>query len=189
MYRISQLAAKFGLSRSTLLYYDQEGLLSPSGRSEAGYRLYSDGDLERLAAIVSFRKAGLSVEETRALLASGEGEQSVIRRRLDAIGEQIRALQAQQHLLARMLRVQSGEELPESVDKETWVAMLRAAGMDDEAMETWHAEFERRAPQAHHSFLLSLGIPEQEARAIREWSAAAGTATPAKPRRNFPRER
>ncbi|QWV93138.1 MerR family transcriptional regulator [Geomonas oryzisoli] len=182
MYRISQLAKKFGLSRSTLLYYDQEGLLSPSGRSDAGYRLYSEGDCERLAAIVSFRKAGLSIEETRALLASGEGEPSVIRRRLAAIGAEIRALKAQQHLLARMLSVQSGGELPESVDKETWVAMLRAAGMDDEAMETWHAEFERRAPQAHHSFLLSLGIPEQEAQVIREWSAAAATRLTEQPR-------
>ncbi|MBJ6801319.1 MerR family transcriptional regulator [Geomonas propionica] len=176
MYRISQLARKFGLSRSTLLYYDQERLLSPSGRSEAGYRLYSETDLERLAAIVSFRKAGLSVEETRAVLESQEGETSVLRKRLAAIGAEIRALQVQQHLLARMLRVQSEGGLPESVDKETWVAMLRAAGMDDKAMETWHAEFERRAPQAHHTFLLGLGIPEQEAQVIREWSAAAAPA-------------
>ncbi|MBJ6751820.1 MerR family transcriptional regulator [Geomonas anaerohicana] len=173
MYRISQLARKFGLCRSTLLYYDQEGLLSPSGRSDAGYRLYSEADLERLAAIVSFRKAGLSVEETRAVLESEEGEASVLRKRLAAIGAEIRALQAQQHLLARMLRVQSEGGLPESVDKETWVAMLRAAGMDDQAMATWHAEFERRAPQAHQAFLLSLGISEQETQVIREWSAAA----------------
>lgn len=175
MYRISQLAQKFGLSRSTLLYYDQEGLLSPSGRSEAGYRLYSDRDLERLAAIASFRKAGLSIEDIRAIMAaSQDGEESVLRRRLAAIGEEIEVLKAQQHLLARMLRVQSGEALPASVDKETWVAMLRAAGMDDQAMETWHAEFERRAPQAHHAFLLTLGISEQEVLVIREWSAAAG---------------
>lgn len=175
MYRISQLAKKFGLSRSALLYYDREGLLSPSGRSEAGYRLYSEGDLERLAAIASFRKAGLSIEDIRAVMAaSGDGEQSVLRRRLVALGEEIKALQAQQHLLARMLRVQSGAALPESVDKETWVAMLRAAGMDDQSMERWHAEFERRAPQAHRAFLLGLGIGEQEVLAIRRWSAAAG---------------
>lgn len=182
MYRITQLASKFGLSRSTLLYYDREGLLSPSGRSEAGYRLYSERDLERLAAIASFRKAGLSIEDIRAIMAAADGEQSVLRKRLDAIGDEIRALQAQQHLLARMLRVQSGEALPESVDKKTWVAMLRAAGMDDRAMETWHAEFERRAPQAHHAFLISLGIDEQEAQAIRSWSAAGGRQEPFQPR-------
>jgi len=39
MFLITELARKHGLSRSTLLYYDRIGLLTPSGRSEAGYRL------------------------------------------------------------------------------------------------------------------------------------------------------
>lgn len=175
MYRITQLARQFGLSRSTLLYYDQIGLLSPSGRSEAGYRLYSTSDRDRLAAIVSFRKAGLSIEEIGGLVATSQGqERTVLQRRLQAIGEEIKALQAQQHLLARMLKVQSRGELPGTVDKKTWVEMLRAAGMDDKAMEQWHAEFERRAPEAHHAFLLSLGITEQEAILIRQNSCAFG---------------
>ena len=172
MYRITQLARQFGLSRSTLLYYDQIGLLSPSGRSEAGYRIYSPGDRERLGAVSSFRKAGLSIEEIRSIMAtSPDAEQAVLQRRLRAIGEEIEALQAQQRLLATMLKVQSGGELPGRVDKETWVEMLRCAGMDDQAMEQWHAEFERRAPQAHYAFLLSLGINEQEAQLIRHRSA------------------
>jgi len=49
MYRIRELAGLFGLSRSTLLYYDRIGLLSPSARSESGYRLYSAADRERFA--------------------------------------------------------------------------------------------------------------------------------------------
>lgn len=172
MYRITQLARQFGLSRSTLLYYDQVGILPPSGRSEAGYRLYSEADRERLAAIASFRKAGLPIEEIRGIMESSpEAERGVLQRRLRAVGGEIEALKAQQHLLARMLKVQSGA-VPDSVDKETWVEMLRAAGMDDRAMEQWHVEFERRAPQAHHAFLLSLGISEQEALLIRQWSAA-----------------
>lgn len=59
------------------------------------------------------------------------------------------------------------------VNKKAWVEMLRVAGMDDMAMERWHAEFERRAPEAHHRFLISLGIDETEAASIRAWSAAA----------------
>lgn len=42
------------------------------------------------------------------------------------------------------------------------------------AMMTWHAEFESRAPEAHHEFLRSLGIPEDEAQHIRERSRAIG---------------
>jgi len=45
--------------------------------------------------------------------------------------------------------------------------MLRAAGMDEDAMAKWHSEFEQRTPGAHHQFLLALGISEDEARLIR----------------------
>ena len=58
-----------------------------------------------------------------------------------------------------------------SVNKEMFVAMLRAAGMDDDAMRKLHTEFERKEPAAHHGFLLSLGIPEKEVLHIRKWSA------------------
>lgn len=168
MYRITQLARQFGLSRSTLLYYDRIGLLSPSGRSESGYRLYSTADRDRLAAIATFRQAGLTIEDIRRITAASEDvSKSVLQRRLCDLGEEIKALQAQQHLLAAMLKVQAGIALPVAVDKQTWVEMLRAVGMDDRGMEQWHAEFERRAPQAHHGFLLSLGIAEQEALLIR----------------------
>jgi DNA-binding transcriptional MerR regulator len=175
MFQITGLARQFGLSRSTLLYYDRIGLLSPSGRSAAGYRLYSSEDRDRLATICGFRQAGLTIEDIRRLLSVEENAgAAVLQRRMREIGEEIRSLQAQQHLIGKMLRLQSLEELPASIDKEEWVEMLRAAGMDQAAMERWHREFEKRAPQAHHQFLLSLGIPEDEALFIRKQSAGDG---------------
>lgn len=172
MYKISQLAHQFGLSRSTLLYYDRIGLLIPSGRTESSYRLYSPSDRDRLAAICTFREAGLGMEDIRNILASESDDTvSVLRRRLYGIGEEIRSLQTKQRLLAGMLRIK-GEGGPKSVvDKGMFVELLRAAGMDDNAMNQLHSEFERRAPEAHHQFLLSLGISEQEALLIRKLSA------------------
>ena len=160
----------FGLSRSTLLYYDRIGLLRPSGRSEAGYRRYSPRDLERLEAIRGFRQAGLTIEDIRRVLSEEDENGAVLRKRMGELGAEIRTLQSQQRLLARMLQVQSLEELPVSIDKQAWIEMLRAAGMDDAAMDRWHTEFERRAPEAHHRFLLALGISEDEAQLIRERS-------------------
>ncbi len=172
MYRITQLARHFGLSRSTLLYYDQVGLLTPTGRSAAGYRLYSSDDRERLAAICNFRQAGLTIEDIlRVLSMKEDADRLVLQERMRKLGEEIRILQTKQHLLAKMLRVQSLGELPVTVDKQAWVEMLRAAGMDEAAMRRWHIEFERRAPEAHHQFLLTLGISEDEALFIRKWSA------------------
>jgi DNA-binding transcriptional MerR regulator len=51
VYTIGRIARIFGLSRSTLLYYDSIGLLTPTGRSDAGYRLYSEDDRKRLERI------------------------------------------------------------------------------------------------------------------------------------------
>lgn len=177
MFRITRLARQFGLSRSTLLYYDRIGLLSPSGRSESGYRLYSAADRDRLAAICSFRQAGLAIEDIAAILAAG-GDRTVdvLKQRLVAVGEEISALQTKQRLLAGMLRLQGQGGPLAAVDKEMFVALLRAAGMDEQAMLTLHREFERRAPRAHHAFLLSLGISEPEIRRIRQLSAGEGEA-------------
>jgi len=171
MFRITELARKFGLSRSTLLYYDRIGLLISAARSEAGYRLYSPKDCDRLAAICSFRQAGLSIEDIRRILSAGEdANRAVLQRRMFELGEEIRILQTQQHLLGRMLQVQSRGELPVTIDQQAWIEMLRTAGMDENAMRKWHSEFERRAPEAHHRFLLALGISEDEVLFIRKRS-------------------
>lgn len=170
-YTISKLARVFGLSRSTLLYYDRIGLLSPSFRTASGYRMYSEEDLERLERICSLRRTSLSMESIKTILASEDRPcADILERRLKEIGEEILALKAKQELLSTMLKGMSMVEDRAQVDKAMWVDMLRAAGMDDQAMERWHAEFEHRAPEAHHAFLLSLGIPEKEAWMIRQWS-------------------
>ncbi|ACM20409.1 helix-turn-helix transcriptional regulator, MerR family, and SAM-dependent methyltransferase [Geotalea daltonii FRC-32] len=172
MYKISQLARQFGLSRSTLLYYDRIGLLNPSARTEASYRLYSPSDRDRLSAICTFREAGLGIDDIRSILASETDDAAmVLRRRLYGVGEEIRALQTKQRLLAGMLKLKTEGGPASTVDKVMFVELLRAAGMDDNAMKQLHAEFERRAPEAHHQFLLSLGISEKEALLIRKWSA------------------
>jgi len=171
MYRIRKLAGLFGLSRSTLLYYDRIGLLAPSARSESGYRLYSDADRERLASICAFRDAGLCIDDIRKIFASRMDDTTdVLLRRLQVLGGEISALQAKRRILAGMLKVRAGN-IPASSDKALFVEMLRAAGMDDTAMQRFHSTFEKREPEAHHAFLLSLGITEKEVLLIRKWSA------------------
>jgi MerR family transcriptional regulator, thiopeptide resistance regulator len=175
MYRISELADQFGLSRSTLLYYDRVGLLSPSVRSAAGYRLYSASDRERLAAITTFRQAGLGMDDIRLILTSADDDSTmVLQRRLHEIGKEICELQTKQQVLTGMLRMKGQGGPKSSVDKDMFVSMLRAAGMDEHAMKQLHVEFERREPEAHHTFLLSLGISENEALHIRKLSADCG---------------
>ena len=170
-YSISRLARSVGLSRSTLLYYDRLGLLAAGGRTGSGYRYYTEKERRLLEKICHFREAGLTLKEIRAVLVSGgKPGGKLLEKRMRDTAEQIQGLRNQQRLLAGMLsRIASGIP-PAAVDKKLWVAMLRAAGMDQQAMHRWHTEFERRAPEGHHEFLLSLGIPKEEVERIRRWS-------------------
>jgi DNA-binding transcriptional MerR regulator len=170
-YSISKLGQACGLSRSTLLYYDRLGLLKPSGRTGSGYRYYTDADQRRLQRIGHFREAGLSLKEIRAVLSSsGKPGASLLETRLRETAQNIVGLKHQQRLLAGMLRRLTSGKRPPIVDVELWVEMLDAAGMDEDARRRWHTEFERRAPEGHQEFLLSLGIPGDEVERIQRWS-------------------
>ena len=169
MYCITELAESVGLSRSTLLYYHRIGLLAPSARSRANYRRYSEADRQRLEAICSYRRLGLSLADIRTLLgAEPVGSARILERRLRELDGELQELQARRRLLADMLQVKARGWQDAFVDKPTWVAILRAAGLDDEAMEAWHREFEQQAPEAHEAFLRSLGLTEAEILGIRK---------------------
>jgi len=177
---ISQLARRFGLSRSTLLYYDSIGLLSPSARSRANYRLYSAADVERMEAIDQYRRAGLPLADIARLLATDGGELTgLLESRLRTLNDEVRGLRHQQTLILRLLRNRDALPSTRHIDKDGWVSILRAAGMSDADMHRWHVEFERHSPEAHQDFLESLGLDRDEIDRTRDWSrsAAAEPAT------------
>ena len=177
-YHISGLARKCGLSRSTLLHYDRIGLLSASGRTPAGYRIYTEKDRRRLERICHFRRAGLSLTDIRKVLdARGKLNAHMLEARLHAASEEIGTLRAQHRLLVGMLRRLDRKREPAFVDRDMWVSMLRAAGVSQGSMNRWHKEFEHRAPKEHHDFLSSLGLTEDEIVRIR---AASSEAAPRK---------
>jgi DNA-binding transcriptional MerR regulator len=68
LYRAKEFASRAGVTVRTLHFYDSFGLLSPTARSDAGYRLYSDTDLERLEQILALRFVGLELELIKKLL-------------------------------------------------------------------------------------------------------------------------
>lgn len=56
------------------------------------------------------------------------------------------------------------------ITKDMWVAIMRAAGFSEDAMNRWHVEFEKAAPAEHQEFLEFLHIPTDQIAGIREWS-------------------
>ena len=175
-YSISQLARKFGLSRSTLLYYDRIGLLQAPLRTAAGYRRYSAAEHAKLERICMFRRAGLPLADVKRVVSDdSEPSAALLEKRLRQLGEEILDLRNQQRLITALLKSMQSEGFSPAIDKQMWVEMMEAAGMDEVAMRQWHAEFERRASEAHHEFLRSLGISENEALQIQDWSRMAQT--------------
>jgi DNA-binding transcriptional MerR regulator len=90
---VGQVAEAFGVTVRTLHHYDAEGLVVPSARTHAGYRLYTDADLARLATVVTYRRLGLPLSEVRALL-DGEGSPvEHLRRQRDAVASRLDELE------------------------------------------------------------------------------------------------
>jgi DNA-binding transcriptional MerR regulator len=90
---VGQVAESFGVTVRTLHHYDAEGLVVPSARTHAGYRLYTDADLARLATVVTYRRLGLPLSEVRALL-DGEGSPvEHLRRQRDAVASRLDELE------------------------------------------------------------------------------------------------
>jgi DNA-binding transcriptional MerR regulator len=175
---IGQLARRCGVSRTALLNYERLGLIA-AARTEAGYRLYDAQAVAHVEQIRAYRATGIGLDAIATLLQGGD-QATLIERRLHDIHREIAQLREQQGVLLQLLRagaatgVSLGLVVGEpAMNKERWTSMLRAAGLDDSAMERWHALFEHQSPQAHEDFLRSLGLLTDEIERIRRWSREA----------------
>ncbi|MGY1689000.1 MerR family transcriptional regulator [Geodermatophilus sp. SYSU D01105] len=65
---VGEVAALAGVTVRTLHHYDRIGLVSPSGRTSAGYRQYSPADLDRLHQVLLYRELGFPLEQVATLL-------------------------------------------------------------------------------------------------------------------------
>ena len=70
--KVGAVARIAGVTVRTLHHYDEIGLLSPSGRSEAGYRRYADADLERLQRILFYRELGFGLDQIKDVMTAGD---------------------------------------------------------------------------------------------------------------------
>jgi DNA-binding transcriptional MerR regulator len=67
-YKIKEVADMVGVSVRTLHHYDQIGILKPESVTTAGYRLYTEGDLERLQQVLFFKELDFNLQEIKEIL-------------------------------------------------------------------------------------------------------------------------
>jgi DNA-binding transcriptional MerR regulator len=70
-YTVGTVARLSGVTVRTLHHYDEIGLLTPSGRSDAGYRRYGEADLDRLQRILFYRELGFGLDQIKSVIADG----------------------------------------------------------------------------------------------------------------------
>ena len=97
MHSVKEVSALSGISVRTLHYYDEIGLLRPTRKSEAGYRLYDDRALERLRQILFFREFEIPLKDIRAILDDPRFD------RVQILQMQRRMLSAKKERLERLI--------------------------------------------------------------------------------------
>jgi len=101
-YTIGETARRSGFSASALRFYEDIGLIDPTGRTDGGYRLYDDASLDRLAFIARAKQFGCSLEEITDLVHLWDGQRCgpVQRRFHELVTDKIRDAEAQVDELA-----------------------------------------------------------------------------------------
>ena len=137
--KISELARRCGLARSTLLYYEKLGVIE-GVRAANGYRHYDEADLQRLQMVQALQAGGLSLKQCLACLA-GEIDQAALRARVEELDIELARMQRARDLLADLagMSAHSGEEF-----------------------KTWQLQLQREAPQAYFDWVMRQGFSEKD---------------------------
>lgn len=108
--KTSELAAKAGVNKETIRFYEKKGLLSDPIRTDGGYRQYSPKDLDRLVFIKNAKNLGFSLSEIKELLAIADGDifkcsdvRRIAESKLDHIINQMQQLAKLKRTLTRLV--------------------------------------------------------------------------------------
>ena len=75
---IAEVSKKFGISSTTLRYYEKIGLMNPVAKNISGHRDYREPDLRRINFIKCMRAAGMTIEQIKLYVdLFNEGEHTI----------------------------------------------------------------------------------------------------------------
>lgn len=172
--KVGELAKRIGLTVRTLHHYDAIGLLSPSGRSPAGYRLYARQDIERLHCIQALRQLDLPLSEIATLLEGDASDlQTVIGRQIDVLDTQMaRTRELRGRLQSLQEQIQSRQE-PELDYWLSTLSMMNLYGRYFTLDELWQmnppplsGEHEFNKLKAQLAALMEAGVPPEDAQVL-----------------------
>ncbi|GAC67663.1 MerR family transcriptional regulator [Gordonia soli] len=136
---VGDIARMVGVSVRTLHHYDQIGLVIPSQRSNSGYRLYSDADMERLHQVLTYRELGFVLEQIATLLddpdadalAHLRSQRELLTERIDRLHRMVAAVEEMMNAKKEGIQLTAEEQV--EIFGDDWLGDEYAA----EAQERW----------------------------------------------------
>ena len=181
-YSIGRVAALAGVTIRTLHHYDEVGLLSPSGRSAAGYRIYEASDLERLQRILFYRELGFTLKEISTIVDDPQTDAvGHLRRQRGLLTERIERLSAMVEAIDYEMEAMT-VDIPLTPEERLEVfGEFRPEDYAEEAEQRWggteaYRQSQRRVASYEKEDWQQLKAEEEEVRARLATALAAGLA-------------
>ena len=181
-YTVGRVADLSGVTIRTLHHYDEVGLLSPGGRSAAGYRIYEDRDLERLQRILFYRELGFTLGEISTIVDDPRTDTlGHLRRQRGLLNERIERLSAMVDAIDYEMEART-MEIPLTPEERLEVfGEFRPEDYAEEAEERWggteaYKESQRRVSSYDKEDWQRLKAEEEEIRARLTAALDAGLA-------------
>lgn len=136
--KVGDLAKRCGLTVRMLHHYDAIGLLTPSARSDSGYRLYDKADVVRLHQIQALRRFGMSLADVGAFLANPDASlTTIVARQIAMLDQQIEQASVLRDRLSRLHDQLVRKEEPELAE---WLTTLESMTMYDKYLSAEERE-------------------------------------------------
>lgn len=149
-YTVGEVARTAGVSVRTLHHYDELGLVTPSARSESGYRLYSDADLARLQQVLLYRELDFTLDDiARAVNDPGFDRLEALTNQRQLIAEKVDRTRALLALIDKTIQATEGGIQMTKEEMFEVFGDFNPADYEDEVKERWgdtdaYAESARR---------------------------------------------
>lgn len=158
MKTVHEVSGLAGVSIRTLQYYDRIGLLRPADRTESGYRLYDDTDLEKLQQILLFRELEFPLKDIKRIMDNPDFD------RARALEQQIALLTLKKEHLENLIELARG--IKETGENTMDFSAFDTRRMDEyaaQAKEAWgntpeYGEYEQKAKKRSQEEEKNLGI-------------------------------
>lgn len=129
LFQVGEIAEKTGLTIRTLHHYEEIGLLLPTARTDAGYRLYNMQSIERLTQIQLLRQVGVKLKNIGEILDGQSGDMaSLLQERIALLTEQMQQIAT---LRFRLEQLQKQMQVGDPLTQTDWFSVLEMMTMFD----------------------------------------------------------